>query len=347
MKKKILTTVVAILFILPMAVLFTACSHTHTYAKKWSETEHWEECECGDKINFAKHAFDNDCDTTCNGCDYVREITHSYDNVCDEICNVCGGLRVDAHSCGDDGICTICGETQITQGLCYVYDEATESYSVTDYGEVEVPNIRIPSTYDDGTNGVHPVKGISDSAFGGSSMVSIKLPETLTTIGNGAFWGCDELKSVSIPNSVTTLGRCAFCSCDGLESVKLSDSITSIEHLTFGHCLNLTSIIIPEGVVFLGSRAFTFCEKLESIVLPKSLTSIEKGILGSQSSACVIYFNGSSEEWSKISIEEQNIILNTATKYFYSESEPTEEGNFWRYVDGVPTVWARASVDAE
>lgn len=303
MKKKITTILVAILFVLPMAVLFTACEHEHLYAVKWSESEHWEECSiCGEKANIVEHTFDDDCDTTCNGCDYVREITHTYDNACDEICNVCGYERVDAHSCGDDGICTICGETQITQGLCYVYDEATESYSVTDYGEVEVPNIRIPSTYDDGTNGIHPVKGISLGAFRGSSMVSIKLPETLTTIRGGAFWGCDNLKSISIPNSVTTIGECAFCSCDGLESVKLSDSITSIDYFTFAHCSNLTSIIIPEGVVFLGNNAFTFCKNLESVVLPKSLTTIENPLINNP--ACVVYFNGSSEEWTKISIEE-------------------------------------------
>lgn len=36
-----------------------------------------------------------------------------------------------------------------------------------------------------------------------------------------------------------------------------------------------------------------------------------------------------------------NNSLTSATKYFYSETEPTDDGNYWRYVDGVPTVWAK------
>lgn len=46
-------------------------------------------------------------------------------------------------------------------------------------------------------------------------------------------------------------------------------------------------------------------------------------------------------------LNKKNNVLNAATKYFYSESEPTEEGNFWHYVDGEPTIWVSSSEDAE
>ena len=51
---------------------------------------------------------------------------------------------------------------------------------------------------------------------------------------------------------------------------------------------------------------------------------------------------GTEEEWSRVNINNEynaNKVLKNATKYFYSENEPTTEGNYWRYVDGVATKW--------
>ena len=52
--------------------------HTHSYGD-WQkdETNHWRECACGEKADFAAHSYDNDADTTCNDCGYVRTVTAS------------------------------------------------------------------------------------------------------------------------------------------------------------------------------------------------------------------------------------------------------------------------------
>ena len=52
-----------------------------------------------------------------------------------------------------------------------------------------------------------------------------------------------------------------------------------------------------------------------------------------------VYYQGTEAEWALINIERKNDSLLAATRYYYSEAEPTVEGNFWHYVDGVPTVW--------
>ena len=54
-----------------------------------------------------------------------------------------------------------------------------------------------------------------------------------------------------------------------------------------------------------------------------------------------IYYTGTKEDWGKIEIMEYNIFLRNATIYYYSESEPTTDGNYWHYVDGVPTAWIK------
>ena len=71
-----------------------------------------------------------------------------------------------------------------------------------------------------------PVTTIGEKAFMGSNMTSIILPDTITTIQNGAFWKCVNLTSVEIPNTVKTIGRAAFGRCASLQKVVLPSKAT-------------------------------------------------------------------------------------------------------------------------
>ena len=53
-----------------------------------------------------------------------------------------------------------------------------------------------------------------------------------------------------------------------------------------------------------------------------------------------VYYEGTAEEWAEISIASENYNLTNATRYYYSESQPTEEGNYWHYDEnGKPVAW--------
>ena len=103
---------------------------------------------------------------------------------------------------------------------------------------------------------------------------TITIPNSVTTIEGGAFWGCTGLTSITIPNSVTTIGSNAFRDCTGLTSITIPNSVTKIGEDAFWVCSGLTSITIPNSVTTIGDYAFRDCTGLTSITIPNSVTSI-------------------------------------------------------------------------
>ena len=178
-------------------------------------------------------------------------------------------------------------------------------------------------------------------AFSGySSLTSIVIPDSVTSIGEDAFDGCTSLASITIPDSVTSIGDRAFYNCTSLASITIPDGVTSIGSYAFYNCSSLTSITIPDGVTSIGSYAFYCCSNLTSVTIPDSVTSIGSRAFYDCSSLTSVYYAGTAEDWSKISIHSfGNSSLTYATRYYYSETKPTTTGKYWHYVDGVPTKW--------
>ena len=123
------------------------------------------------------------------------------------------------------------------------------------------------------------ITSIEDGAFYGCyGLTSITIPNSVTSIGNSAFSYCYGLKSITIPNSVTSIGDYAFLGCSSLTSITIPESVTSIGNSAFYGCSSLTSITIPESVTSIGDRAFMGCSSLTSITIPKSVTSIGENV---------------------------------------------------------------------
>ena len=103
------------------------------------------------------------------------------------------------------------------------------------------------------------------------------IPNSVTSIGDGAFSGCSSLTSIEIPNSVTSIGYGAFALCPRLTSVEIPNSVTSIGDGAFAYGSSLTGIEIPNSVTWIGDGAFYWCSSLTSIEIPNSVTSIGDG----------------------------------------------------------------------
>ena len=119
------------------------------------------------------------------------------------------------------------------------------------------------------------VTSIGNKAFWGcKSLTNITIPDSVTSIGEDAFSDCSSLTSIVIPNSVTSIGEGAFSNCESLESIVIPNSVTSIGEGAFWGCESLTNITIPDSVTSIGNCAFYDCSSLTSIVIPNSVTSI-------------------------------------------------------------------------
>ena len=129
------------------------------------------------------------------------------------------------------------------------------------------------------------VTSIGNYAFYGcTSLTSVTIPDSVTSIGSSAFYNCRSLTSVVIPNSVTSIGDGAFYGCTSLKNVTIPDSVITIGDSAFSGCTSLTSVIIPDSVTSIGSSAFSGCSSLKSITLPfvggsKSATSTSSSTL--------------------------------------------------------------------
>ena len=88
------------------------------------------------------------------------------------------------------------------------------------------------------------IVSIEDRAFSCCSFQSVSLPNSLKSIGSGAFEFCSALESVSVPETVTTIGDGAFFQCSGLESVVVEGASTTIGEGAFDGCSSLESVVV-------------------------------------------------------------------------------------------------------
>ncbi len=160
--------------------------------------------------------------------------------------------------------------------------------------------------------------------------------ESSNPLSNGAnLYLNDELiTNLTIPNSISSISPYAFFHCKSLKSVSIPDNVISIGERSFKTCDQLTNVTIGNGVTVIGESAFSYCAQLTSVTIGNSVTTIENLSFAGCFSLTKIYYTGTEKKW-----EDIHNNIDTLPTYYYSENPPTESGNYWRYVNGIPTVW--------
>lgn len=139
------------------------------------------------------------------------------------------------------------------------------------------------------------IQTIGISAFRGSHIPEVILPDTLTSLGMRAFFECTHIENLSIGKGITTIPREAFESCNSMKDVNIGENVTSIEEsafekawfedVTWPKALNsigtsafketkfAKAVEIPNTVETIGNTAFNQC-RAEKIVVPNSVKII-------------------------------------------------------------------------
>ena len=169
------------------------------------------------------------------------------------------------------------------------------------------------------------VKSIENWAFEYcDALITITIPEGVTKIGDGAFKCCTNLNNITIPEGITSISDYAFYKCIALPQITIPASVTSIGEYAFFKCELLKNITFPDGMTSIGKSAFEDCYYLTDVTIPVSVTSIGEYAFSDCRDLSDVYYAGSKEEWSNITIGEYNDSLIEATIHFMGvETEPS------------------------
>lgn len=166
---------------------------------------------------------------------------------------------------------------------CYLkYVSMTHVESISDYAFVdsEIDKIYINNGF----------KSIGVGSFMRSMLTEMTLPESVTKLGEEAFYGCPSLKTVII-RGVSEIPKNCFANCTMLENVVheaktigedafynsgitvavIPDTVKEIKFGAFRYSKNLERVLISDSVQSISKFAFYGCNNLKKIVIPKGL----------------------------------------------------------------------------
>ncbi|MBQ8567283.1 MAG: leucine-rich repeat protein [Clostridia bacterium] len=152
------------------------------------------------------------------------------------------------------------------------------------------------------------------------------IPDSVTTIGCAAFYGCANLNTLKIPDSVTSIEKIAFVYCKSIEEIVIPDSVTYMERNNFAYCTALKKAVLSSNCKEIPSYAFTSCTALENVVIPEGVTTIDYWAFEGCSSLKNIVIPNSVTE---IKGSVFRGASNNFTIYCRAESKPDEWEEHW------------------
>ena len=282
--------------------------------------------------------------------------------------------------------------------ISWTYTESKGELKLTGKGAIAATNhFDAPwMSYEDGIKTIVIGEGITsipNEIFNGyawgyncyfENLTTVKLPSTLKSIGDSAFYKCGNLKSVNFPSGLESIGRSAFYS-TALTSVILPDSVTSIgssafsyiktlKTITLGNRLEtipengfsysaITSIKIPASVKTIGGSAFAYCNGLTSVTIPSTVTYVDSYAFKECTSLRTVYCDAATIEFEAFGccpslevVQLGNNVLNVngtfrecnALKAIYVPSTSTSfsDDAFWAWNAPEVTVYTRKGSNA-
>lgn len=158
-----------------------------------------------------------------------------------------------------EGMCSLCSSLESV----VIPESVTEIYGSAFMNCDKLASINIPQG----------VTYIGYNAFFNTAIKELTLPESMTSIAQGALRGMGKLRKITLPNSITEIEGSTFGGCQRLRSVVLPSTLKTIPARIFIGCA-IDTIVIPEGVRYIDRNAFESCRGLKHIVFPSTLVAI-------------------------------------------------------------------------
>ena len=135
----------------------------------------------------------------------------------------------------------------------------------------EAKDVTIPGSYKG-----KKVAYISAEAFKNTDITSVKMPDSIVSIGEAAFSSCKSLKSVSFGKGLEYLGDFAFRSCQSLESITIDSELKDFGAGTFADCTNLKEIKLSDKSDFITVDGVVFSSDKKTAVWSPADTDLAK-----------------------------------------------------------------------
>ena len=146
--------------------------------------------------------------------------------------------------------------------------------------------------------------------------------------------------SVKIPEGITKIEQKAFIGCKVLISVELPKSLTEIKEKAFEECRSLLELVIPKNVERIEKEAFAFCDLLKTVVFLDDVEFIDDFAFSSSFAINSVYYKGDNAKGKLL--YDNNYSLRLANWYYYSETQPIDDGDYWHYnEDNEIVVWEK------
>lgn len=195
-----------------------------------------------------------------------------------------------------DGVIDI-PDTVISGGQTYTVTAIGVSAFGSFSTRINVSSVFIPAT----------VRSIGSHAFiycDALTTVTFAEGSQLKSIGSNAFWGSEHLypkfKEIKIPDSVETIGNGAFRHCQNLERITLPSALQTLSNGTFYGCAALSEVTFPASLKTIEKSAFGYCRNLSEVKLPASLTTIQSYVFNGCSALKTVFYDGSLAQWNHI-----------------------------------------------
>ncbi len=156
-------------------------------------------------------------------------------------------------------------------------------------------------------------------------------------IGKSSFENCGMLANTDVFSNAVEIQDSAFSSCIEIESICFL-SLRQMGDGAFSYCTKLKNISLSDSLKAIPEEAFMSCRRIEALVIGKEVSCFGKNAFHQTNDTMKIFYRAEKYKWDNIDFSD-NFIISSLDVYYYSDTAPTKDENYWCYEDNAIKIW--------